>query len=192
MIESLESLDRDLVVYINGCHNSFFDEVMWFFSGSYIIIPIFLIILWSLFKRYSVRDVGFILLGFVLVIAISDLSSVYCFKEVFMRYRPSHNAQLIEKLHFYESKPGQFYRGGLYGFVSSHAANYVAVCTMALGLIQVYWVRCFLIVVTFIILYSRVYLGVHYVSDLICGAILGYFVAQLVLHFIILKKIRTS
>jgi len=192
MIDSLESLDRNLVVYINGCHNSFFDEVMWFFSGSYIIIPIFLIILWSLFKRYSVRDVGFILLGFVLVIAISDLSSVYCFKEVFMRYRPSHNAQLIEKLHFYESKPGQFYRGGLYGFVSSHAANYVAVCTMALGLIQVYWVRCFLIVVTFIILYSRVYLGVHYVSDLICGAILGYFVAQLVLHFIILKKIRAS
>ena len=192
MIDSLESLDRNLVVYINGCHNSFFDEVMWFFSGSYIIIPIFLTILWSLFKRYSVRDVGFILLGFVLVIAISDLSSVYCFKEVFMRYRPSHNAQLIEKLHFYESKPGQFYRGGLYGFVSSHAANYVAVCTMALGLIQVYWVRCFLIVVTFIILYSRVYHGVHYVSDLICGAILGYFVAQLVLHFIILKKIRTS
>ena len=192
MIESLESLDRDLVVYINGCHNSFFDEVMWFFSGPYIIIPIFLIILWSLYKKYSLRDVGFILLGFVIVITIADLSSVYCFKEVFMRYRPSHHAELIEKLHFYESKPDQFYRGGLYGFVSSHAANYFAVCITALALIKVFWVRYFLSVVTLIILYSRVYLGVHYVSDLICGAILGYFVAQLVLHFIILKKIRTA
>ena len=192
MIESLESLDRDLVVYINGCHNSFFDEVMWFFSGSFIIIPIFIIILWSLFKKYSLRDVGFILLGFVLVIAIADLSSVYCFKEVFMRYRPSHHAELAHQLHFYESEPGQFYRGGLYGFVSSHAANYFAVCTTALSLIKDFWVRYFLSVVTLIILYSRVYLGVHYVSDLICGAILGYFVAQLVLHFIILKKIRTA
>ena len=70
MIDSLESMDRDLVLYINGCHNSFFDEVMWFFSGPFIIIPIFIIILWSLFKKYSLRDVGFILLGFVLVIAI--------------------------------------------------------------------------------------------------------------------------
>ena len=192
MIDSLESIDRNLVVYINGCHNSFFDEFMWFFSGPYIIIPIFIIILWSLLKIYSVRDVGFILFGFVLVIAIADLSSVYCFKEVFMRYRPSHHAQLIEKLHFYESEPGQFYRGGLYGFVSSHAANYFAVCTTALALIKVFWVRYFLCVVTIIIMYSRVYLGVHYVSDLICGAILGYFVAQLILHFIILKKIRAS
>ena len=191
MIESLESLDRDLVVYINGCHNSFFDEVMWFFSGPFIIIPIFIIILWSLFKKYSLRDVGFILLGFVIVIAIADLSSVYCFKEVFMRYRPSHHAELANQLHFYESEPGQFYRGGLYGFVSSHAANYFAVCITALSLIKIFWVRYFLCVVTLIILYSRAYLGVHYVSDLICGAILGYFVAQLVLHFIILKKIRT-
>ena len=61
---------------------------------------------------------GFILFGFILVIAIADISSVYCFKEVFMRYRPSHHAELAHQLHFYESEPGQFYRGGLYGFVS--------------------------------------------------------------------------
>ena len=192
MIEFLESIDRDLVVYINGCHNSFFDEVMWFFSGPYIIIPLFLVIIWSLYAQYSLKQMGYILVGFILVIAIADLSSVYCFKEVFMRYRPSHHAELADQLHFYESEQGQFYRGGLYGFVSSHAANYFAVCVTALSLIKVSWVRYFLSVVTLIIIYSRVYLGVHYVSDLICGVILGYFVAQLVLHFIILKKIRIS
>ena len=192
MIEFLESIDRDLVVYINGCHNSFFDEVMWFFSGPYIIIPLFLVIIWSLYAQYSLKQMAYILVGFILVIAIADLSSVCCFKVVFMRYRPSHHAELADQLLFYESEPDQFYRGVLYGFVSSHAANYFAVYVTALSLIKVSWVRYFLSVVTLIIIYSRVYLGVHYVSDLICGVILGYFVAQLVLHFIILKKIRIS
>ena len=107
-----------------------------------------------------------------------------------MRYRPSHHIELAQQLHFYQFDNGDLYRGGKYGFVSSHAANYIALLTLVYGLIQEYWMRIILVLIILIILYSRVYLGVHYVSDVICGAILGYLIAKLVWHFLILKQIK--
>ena len=190
MIDFLDSLDRSLILVINGCNSELMDQFMWFFSGPFIVIPIVLIILWTLYQSYSLKQSGWILLGIIITIAIADLSSVYLFKEVFMRYRPSHHIELSQHLHFYQFENGDFYKGGKYGFVSSHAANYFALLVLVYGLIEQYWIKILLVLITLIILYSRVYLGVHYVSDVICGAILGYLIAKVVLHFLILKQIK--
>ena len=192
MIESLESFDRCMVLYINGGNTDVLDHFMWFFSGPFIIIPIIFMISWSLYKTYSLKQSGVILLGIFIAVGLADLCSVYLFKDVFMRYRPSHHAELFGELHFHKFANGDFYRGGLYGFVSSHAANYFALFIIAWSIINQYWIRMTLLVITLIILYSRVYLGVHYVSDVICGAILGYLIAKLALHFLILKQIKIS
>ncbi len=190
MIDFLESVDHTLIQTINGFNSEFMDEFMWFFSGPFIVIPIVLLISWTLYKSYSLRESGWILFGIIITIALADLSSVYLFKEVFMRDRPSHHIELSQQLHFYQFDNGDFYQGGKYGFVSSHAANYFALLVLVYGLIQKYWMKILLVLIILIILYSRVYLGVHYVSDVICGAILGYLIAKLVLHFLILKQIK--
>ena len=190
MIDFLESLDHTLIQIINGCNSEWMDQFMWFFSGPFIVIPIVLLISWTLYKSYSLRESGWILFGIIITIALADLSSVYLFKEVFMRYRPSHHIELSQQLHFYQFDNGDLYKGGKYGFVSSHAANYFALLVLVYGLIQKYWMKILLVLIILIILYSRVYLGVHYVSDVICGAILGYLIAKLVLHFLILKQIK--
>ena len=190
MIDFLESVDHTLIQAINGCNSEWMDQFMWFFSGPFIVIPIVLLISWTLYKSYSLKESGWILFGIIITIALADLSSVYLFKEVFMRYRPSHHIELSQELHFYQFDNGDFYQGGKYGFVSSHAANYFALLVLVYGLIQQYWMKILLVSIVLIILYSRVYLGVHYVSDVICGAILGYLIAKLVLHFLILKQIK--
>ena len=190
MIDFLESVDHTLIQTINGFNSEFMDEFMWFFSGPFIVIPIVLLISWTLYKSYSLRESGWILFGIIITIALADLSSVYLFKEVFMRYRPSHHIELSQQLHFYQFDNGDFYQGGKYGFVSSHAANYFSLLVLVYGLVQQYWMKILLVLIVLIILYSRVYLGVHYVSDVICGAILGYLIAKLVLHFLILKQIK--
>ena len=192
MIDFLESVDHTLIQTINGFNSEFMDEFMWFFSGPFIVIPIVLLISWTLYKSYSLRESGWILFGIIMTIALADLSSVYLFKEVFMRYRPSHHIELSQHLHFYQFNNGDFYKGGKYGFVSSHAANYFALLVLVYGLIEQHWIKILLLLITLIILYSRVYLGVHYVSDVICGAILGYLIAKVVLHFLILKQIKSS
>ncbi len=190
MINFLESVDHTLTLIINGCNTEWMDQFMWFFSGPFIVIPIVLLISWTLYKSYSLKESGWILFGIIITIALADLSSVYLFKEVFMRYRPSHHIELSQQLHFYQFDNGDLYKGGKYGFVSSHAANYFALLVLVYGLIQKYWMKILLVLIILIILYSRVYLGVHYVSDVICGAILGYLIAKLVLYFLILKQIK--
>ena len=190
MIDFLESVDHSLIQTINGCNSESMDQFMWFFSGPFIVIPIVLLISWTMYKSYSLKQSGWILFGIIITIALADLSSVYLFKEVFMRYRPSHHIELSQQLHFYQFDNGDLYKGGKYGFVSSHAANYFALLVLVYGLIQKYWMKILLVLIILIILYSRVYLGVHYVSDVICGAILGYLIAKLVLHFLILKQIK--
>ena len=106
-----------------------------------------------------------------------------------MRYRPSHHIELSQQLHFYQFDNGIYIRRKIW-ICLSHAANYFALLVLVYGLIQKYWMKILLVLIIIIILYSRVYLGVHYVSDVICGAILGYLIAKLVLHFLILKQIK--
>ena len=190
MFEKLESIDQSLVLAINSMHSTFLDSFMWFLSGSYILFFLLPFVFYFLFKVYSSKQLVWILVALLLTIVLTDQLSVHAFKEVFQRYRPSHNLLLKSKLHFHEYPDGSFYGGGKFGFVSSHASNYFGVLTIMYALIRPIWVKIILFVISLLIIYSRVYLGVHYVSDVICGALLGFVLAQFVLQFLLLKKVK--
>jgi len=190
MFEKLESIDQSLVLAINSMHSTFLDSFMWFLSGSYILFFLLPFVFYFLFKVYSSKQLVWILVALLLTIVLTDQLSVHAFKEVFQRYRPSHNLLLKSKLHFHEYPDGSFYGGGKFGFVSSHASNYFGVLTIMYALIRPLWVKIILFVISLLIIYSRVYLGVHYVSDVICGALLGFVLAQFVLQFLLLKKVK--
>ena len=117
MIDFLESVDHTLIQTINGCNSERMDQFMWFFSGPFIVIPIVLLISWTMYKSYSLKESGWILFGIIITIALADLSSVYLFKEVFMRYRPSHHIELSQQLH-YQFDNGDLYKGGKYDLFS--------------------------------------------------------------------------
>ena len=40
MIEALESLDRSIIVFINGQHSLLLDQIMWFISGPWLVFII--------------------------------------------------------------------------------------------------------------------------------------------------------
>ena len=189
MIESLESFDRSIIIFFNGQHSSLLDQVMWFLSGPWLVF-ILLPFLYFIFQSYTKVQITWILLSIVLTIDLTDQLSVHAFKEVFQRYRPSHNLLIMDQLHFHRYTDGTFYQGGKYGFVSSHAANYFGVLTVIWQLISAKWVKYLLLTLVLLVLYSRMYLGVHYLSDLICGALLGYVLAIVVVHFLLLKKVK--
>lgn len=175
MIEWLESIDRSIVLTVNSWHTPVLDEIFWFISARWPWIPLYLFLLFLCWKQFGTRR-ALIFVGITLVtIAIVDLTSVYFFKETFQRYRPSHHALLTHKLHFYQLGKNEFYKGGMYGFVSSHATNFAAM-TVLVGLSlrqrhpKLIWI---LIGISALIAFSRIYLGVHYLSDIIVGSIWG-------------------
>ena len=192
MIEKLESIDHSLVLAINAMHSTFLDSFMWFLSGSYILLLLIPFVFYFLFKEYRSNQLLWIFAAVVLTVILTDPLSVHAFKEVFQRYRPSHNLLLKSQLHLHEYPDGSFYGGGKFGFVSSHAANYFGILTIISSLIRKGWVKIILLTIALLVIYSRVYLGVHYVSDVLCGALLGFVLAQFVLQSLLLKKVDVS
>lgn len=177
MIESLEKLDQKLLIAINSMHSPMCDEIMWIVSDNFFIYPFIIALLIFLFRKKGGRYVAAAFLGIGLCVACADLSSELV-KHTVKRYRPTHNLEVGPQLHIVHE-----YKGGKYTFFSSHASNTFSVTTlmflMAGGLIARKW-RYFFFLVPFIIVYSRMYLGVHYPFDIFTGSMVGIFVGNLV------------
>jgi len=192
MIEWLESVDRSIVLTVNSWNTPFLDEFFWLVSAKLTWVP-FYIFLFFLFKRRSDwKNTGLFLIMAIAAVGFSDFTSSQLIKDTVMRYRPSHHGLLTDQLHFYQFSDGEFYKGGQYGFVSSHAANFFAVCTFAWLALRKWYPKIGWLTFSIAVLvsFSRLYLGVHYVSDLIGGALLGAVYAVLIYRFVFLRVVK--
>jgi len=185
-METLEALDRSIVLAINGMNSPFLDEFMWIVSGKLTWFPLYLFLIFLFFKQFGSKKTVVFVIAAVCAVAIADLVSVHLFKNLFERYRPSHHSLLTEKLHFYKYENGELYKGGQFGFVSSHAANFVAICTFVLLTLKKHYrfLVPLLLICTTLVLYSRIYLGVHYLSDVLVGSLVGALAAFIAFRFI--------
>jgi undecaprenyl-diphosphatase len=169
MLEYLNNLDTRILLLLNGLHSTPTDYIMLFFSNRPIWIPLYLFLIYGLFRRYG-KKFWIPLTGAIILIALVDQGTVHLFKNVFMRLRPCHEPSLEGKLHLLDGVcRGQF------GFISSHAANTFALAVFMFGFLrkQSRWLAISLLVWAGIVSYSRIYLGVHYPGDVICGAAFG-------------------
>jgi undecaprenyl-diphosphatase len=167
MIDTLSHVDTQLFLFFNGYHSGFWDIVMWHISGKWEWIPFYILLLCFVVRRYKLNSF-WILLSIALVITLADSISSQIIKDSVHRLRPSHNPGLESLIHIVNN-----YRGGTYGFVSSHAANTFAVAVFLSLLLKNKWFSVSIFIWATIVSYSRIYIGVHYPGDVLGGAILG-------------------
>jgi len=167
MIDKLLQLDTDLFLFLNSLHSDFFDQIMWFISGKIQWLPLYALLIFFIIRKFKIKSI-IILASLILAIVFSDQISVHLFKDVFQRLRPCHNPQIAYLVHIVNN-----HCGGQYGFVSSHAANTFALATFISYLFKNKYVSYSILIWATIVSYSRIYLGVHYPGDVICGALLG-------------------
>ena len=172
MLEVLDLIDTRLFLVLNGLHSETLDEIMWHISGKLEWIPLYAFLLGYLIYRFRQKSI-WIVLGTIILITMSDQASVHLFKNVFERLRPCHEPSLAGMVHIVRD-----HCGGLYGFVSSHAANTfgLAVFTALFIRSRYYWTG--IIFWALLVSCSRIYLGVHYPGDILGGAVLGALLAS--------------
>jgi undecaprenyl-diphosphatase len=176
MIETLNGIDTQLFYLINHHHCTAMDWVMWVFTArwSWIIVIVAAFCFSTL--RHEPRKWWIVLAGIALCFLLADQGSVQLFKNTVCRLRPCH---ALPDVHMFREGCG-----GLYGFISSHAANAFAIATF---FCLRYWKRDKIVPVCMIVWacltsYSRAYLGKHYPGDLICGALFGILVGIVILQ----------
>ena len=162
-------MDAQLFLFLNGLHADWLDPVMVAITKMWPWIPLYLLLLFLVFKQYGKRG-WWILLGVCVVILCSDQLSAHVCKPLFQRLRPCFNPELEGLVHLPNGLPG-----GRFGFVSSHAANTFAVASYLTGVLwrRYRWIGWVLYGWAFLSSYSRIYVGVHYPGDIVAGAALG-------------------
>ena len=178
-LEIFKQWDSQILLSINGLNSPSLDYFMWMISSPYFGIPFYIFFLIVLVKTKNYKEVIVCFVLLLVVVGLADLTAKYCFKEFFQRYRPTHNINLKEQLHIVNN-----YRGGKYGFISSHACNMFASSFLFYQFIKIKYRRSiwFLFSWALIIGYSRVYLGVHYPSDVLVGGMVGIVIAQILYY----------
>ena len=175
MLERLLVWERDAFFLLNGSDSAYLDHFMWLYSGKVVWLPLAVFILVTLGYKKNWKEWLFIILAIVLTITLCDQFASHVCKPIFTRFRPTHHPDFMEQV-----KVVFGYRGGKYGFISSHAANAFGFATM---MALIFRNRLFSFTIFFwaiLTAYTRIYLGVHFITDILPGALSGMFFGAVV------------
>ena len=173
MIDTLLGLDQDLFLYLNNLGTPFFDPFWLFITNKFSSIPLYLILIFLLYKKIGLQKTIIAVLVVAVMITITDQLS-YFVKHSVMRLRPCGEPEL-EGLGRFVAECGS------YGYFSGHATSSFALA-IYLGLIfrkHYRYMLAGLFIWAVFVSYSRIYVGVHYPGDVLTGAIVGSLTALL-------------
>lgn len=167
MLEYLNDIDTDALLAVNGLHDMFQDAFWWMVSAKWSSALLLLALVWILLHQNR-RHALLMLVMLAFTVLVADQVSSGLIKHLVERLRPTHDPSLDNMVHVING-----YRGGMYGFVSNHAANFFAVATLLSFVMRHRLVTCSLFTWALLQCYSRVYLGVHYPGDIMGGIVVG-------------------
>ena len=188
-MDYLIHIDQQWLLAINGWHSEWADILMWYISKSTTWLPLYALLVGLIVYRFGILSpslcregrrgssllrVLIILAGFAVAVGVSDFVSSGIIKPWVCRLRPTHEPEIAGLIHLVSG-----YTGGLYGFVSSHAANTMACALLFALLYRNKYATVGLMLWVALNCYSRMYLGVHYPADIIGGLAIGALMATL-------------
>lgn len=182
MIETIKKWDEELFLWLNSFHSDALDPIVFQMTETITWVPLYIFLIYKIYK-YDPKNSWWVFGGVMITILLADQVSSGFMKPFFERLRPCHDSRWDGMIHNY----GRC--GGLYGFVSSHAANTFGLAVylnlkMKGKLKGLGW----LFLYAFAVSYTRIYLGVHYPLDILIGAVIGALAAWLAWFFIVFVK----
>ena len=171
--QEVHQLDQQLTLQINSWHSAFTDPIWWFFSNKWVWIPMYVAIIvfliWRLGWKKGLIAIGAAVLTFVFCDQFSNLIKI-----AVGRIRPLHDEFMIANgIHILE-------KGGGFSFFSAHSANSFGLAAGTLTSLKddkrmtYNWYACWIFFWAAMVSISRIFVGKHYLGDVMAGIIVGY------------------
>lgn len=172
MIETIKYAEYEWFLWLNSFHSPTFDVIMFWVTFRFTWLPLYVYVIYYTYIKFKAtfwQNLIFI----VLSVGLSDRFTSGFMKPFFQRFRPCHDPLIQQMVHVVGDCGGQF------GFASSHAANCFALATSFYLLNRGDKLTIFLFIWAIIVSYSRIYVGVHFPTDLLVGAIIGVLISMM-------------
>ena len=165
MLERIKQIDTELLIFLNNLGNKTWDPIWILITDKFTFLPLFILIIFFLFKKNGTKGLLVILLFISILILFTD-QFTNIVKDLTQRLRPCRLDDLQTLLRDIDIRCGK------YGFFSAHAANSISATIFILNCVDdsiKKFLKPVLIFWVIIFSYSRIYLGVHFPLDTLFG-----------------------
>lgn len=168
--------DWGLFEWLNFDGAPWLDVVMTKISGIAIWVPLYLLIIYMVWRHYSWRGLLAFAVAIGVAVGLADIvSGIFKHQGILAdvwasfpaRLRPMHTPEGLE---FFTNG---YYTGNRFGTVSGHSATIVAIALLSSMVIKRRWFSLLMAVVATMVCYSRIYLACHFPQDILLGAVVG-------------------
>lgn len=167
-LTDLIKLDQQATLAINGSDSLFWDNVMYTVTNTFSWTLVIVTLFWVIFKNKKLKEALLVVLFMALLIAVADRLCSGWVKPTVARWRPTQDPQLM-----YLVDVVRGYRGGRFGFFSGHACNTMCMAVFISCLFRYWKLTLTLIFWSLTTTFTRLYLGVHYLGDVMVGWTVG-------------------
>ena len=175
MLEKELQLERELFFFLNGSDLTLLDNFFYIFTNKWTWVIFYLCFLWVFMYKKNWKEIVCVLVAIIFLIFLTDQISSGFFKPFFHRFRPLYHPDFMDQVKIVFND-----RFGPYGFISSHAANSFGFATFCALIFRNKIFSCTIFLFALLNAYSRIYIGVHFISDVVVGAFVGMLIAFLI------------
>ena len=174
----LESFDKQCLLAVNGSDSLFLDRMAHTLTTALTWLPLYLSLFYIVLKNNdSVRKILYIVAAAAMCVLLAGTVDDVIVKPTVARWRPTHDPEIGMLVDVVDG-----YRGGRYGFFSAHAANTFSLAVLFCWMIRSRILSIALVIWSFTNCWTRLYLGVHFPGDILCGLTWGLIVGTFVYY----------
>ena len=167
--EPIIQFDKQLLLALNGSDSLFLDGLAMALTTASTWVPLYVALFYLVLKNNeNVRQILLVVACAAACVLLAGTVDDTLVKPLVARWRPTHDPQIGILVDVVDG-----YRGGKYGFFSAHAANTFSVAVFFCLLVRSRALSVALVAWSLTNCWTRVYLGVHYPGDILCGLLWG-------------------
>lgn len=173
---AITQIDLSLIPILSGPHTIFMDAFSQVLTNAWTWIVLYMSLFFIVIRNNeTMPQILLAIVSALMCVVLAGGIDTYIIKPMVMRLRPINDPAVRPLLDLVTGVADNNY-----SFFSSHAANTFSLCIFFSLLVRSKWLTLTLVLWSLTNCWTRIYLGVHYPSDIFVGLLWGFVVGEVV------------